>query len=122
MIRWLLLLLGGVLLGGIVHLVTMLVLPRTATQDAYARLAPTARHQQDGAGAAGRHRKIRPSRSRIPAFAAAVCRYDLSQRTDQVHRAGEHRLYVGLVLYAQAAWPITPSMTAPPDGASSNSI
>ena len=42
MIRWLLLILGGALLGGIVHLATVIILPRTATQDAYARLAPVA--------------------------------------------------------------------------------
>ena len=40
MIRWLLWLLAGALLGGIVHLVAVLVLPRTATQDAYSRIAP----------------------------------------------------------------------------------
>ena len=37
--RWLLWLLGGLLLGGIVHLATVLMLPDTATQDAYARLS-----------------------------------------------------------------------------------
>src|SRR5579864_7026808 len=42
MIRWLLLALGGALLGGVVHLATIIILPRTATQDAYSRLAPTA--------------------------------------------------------------------------------
>ena len=40
MIRWLLWLLAGALLGGVVHLVAVLILPRTATQDAYSRLAP----------------------------------------------------------------------------------
>ena len=40
MIRFLLWLLGGVLLGGVVHLATVLLLPRMATQDAYSRLAP----------------------------------------------------------------------------------
>jgi len=39
-IRWLLWLLAGLLLGGIVHLGSVLLLPRTATQDAYTRLAP----------------------------------------------------------------------------------
>ena len=34
MIRWLLWLLAGALLGGIVHLVAVLTLPHTATQDA----------------------------------------------------------------------------------------
>ena len=42
MIRWLLWLLAGALLGGIVHLVAVLILPRTATQDAYSRLSPIA--------------------------------------------------------------------------------
>jgi uncharacterized membrane protein len=71
--RWLLWVLAGVLLGGIVHLSTVLALPRTATHDAYARLLP-----------------ITPVNKMIsltspvmpfmdPAFATAVCRYDLSQ-------------------------------------------
>ena len=38
MIRWLLWLAAGLVLGGIVHLVMVLYLPRAATQDAYARL------------------------------------------------------------------------------------
>src|SRR6187549_1816885 len=42
MIRWLLWLLAGIVLGGIVHLVAVLILPRTATQDAYSRLTPVA--------------------------------------------------------------------------------
>src|SRR6201994_3672059 len=42
MMRWLLWLLAGALLGGIVHLVAVLILPRTATQDAYSRLTPVA--------------------------------------------------------------------------------
>ena len=42
MIRWLLLLVGGVQLGGIVHLATIIILPRTATQDAYSRLSALA--------------------------------------------------------------------------------
>ena len=32
MIRWLLMLIGGALLGGIVHLATIFILPRTATR------------------------------------------------------------------------------------------
>jgi uncharacterized membrane protein len=77
MIRWLLWLLGGFVLGGMVHLVTVLALPVTATRDAYSRLLP-----------------ITPVNSVVPlpepvpatallpfadpAFAAAVCRYDLT--------------------------------------------
>ena len=76
MTRWVLWLLGGILLGGIVHLSTVLALPRTAAHDAYARLLPITPVN-----------KIVPlptTQSAImpfmdPAFATAVCRYDLSR-------------------------------------------
>jgi uncharacterized membrane protein len=77
MIRWALWLLGGLLLGGIVHLATVLLLPRTATQDAYTRLAalspvnrvvPLQAPTPDDA----------PMPFMDPAFASAVCRYDLA--------------------------------------------
>ncbi len=77
MIRWLLLLFAGALLGGVVHLATIIILPRTATQDAFARLqkiAPvntvTALPTPKPAGS------IMPFMD--PAFATAVCRYDLT--------------------------------------------
>ena len=77
MIRWLLWLLGGVLLGGIVHLATVLMLPRTATQDAYSRLAPISPVNAVAALPAPT-----PDNATLPfmdpAFAVAVCRYDLS--------------------------------------------
>ena len=41
-LHWLLWLIAGALLGGIVHLSAVLTLPRTATQDAYSRLTPIA--------------------------------------------------------------------------------
>ena len=40
MIRWVFAILGGIVLGGIVHLVSVLALPRVATKDAYSRLTP----------------------------------------------------------------------------------
>jgi uncharacterized membrane protein len=40
MIRALLWILGAVLLGGIVHLSTVLAMPQAAKQDAYSRLVP----------------------------------------------------------------------------------
>ena len=40
MIRLLFTIIAGVLLGGVVHLVSVLALPRIATQDAYSRLTP----------------------------------------------------------------------------------
>lgn len=80
MIRWLLLLLGGALLGGIVHLTTVIIMPRTATQDAYSRLARIAPINTVTALPAPT-----PESSAMPymdpAFASAVCRYDLSQGT-----------------------------------------
>lgn len=77
MIRIALWLLGGVLLGGIVHLTTVLWLPELATQDAYSRLSPVAPVNAVTAIAAPT-----PDESAVPfldpAFAMAVCRYDLS--------------------------------------------
>ena len=77
MIRWLLWLLAGALLGGIVHLVAVLILPRTATQDAYSRLAPVA-----PVNAVTAVPQPRPQNELMPfmdpAFASAVCRYDLA--------------------------------------------
>ena len=77
MIRLVFTIIAGVLLGGVVHLVSVLALPRIATQDAYSRLAPitklnavTALPQPDPGTA--------PLPFMDPAFAVAVCRYDLS--------------------------------------------
>jgi uncharacterized membrane protein len=77
MIRLPLWILGALLLGGIVHLSTVLAMPQAATQDAYSRLA-----------------RLVPVNAVVPlvppdaqnatmpfmdpAFAVAVCRYDLS--------------------------------------------
>jgi uncharacterized membrane protein len=78
MIRWLLWIVGGLVLGGIVHLATILVLPRTATRDAYARLAPLAPLNGFAVLPAPT-----PETSTVPfmdpAFATAVCRYDLAK-------------------------------------------
>ena len=78
MIRWLLLLCGGALLGGVVHLATIIILPRTATQDAYARLTPIA-----PVNTVTPSPLPRPENATMtfmdPAFASAVCRYDLSK-------------------------------------------
>jgi uncharacterized membrane protein len=76
-IRFLLWLLGGVLLGGVVHLVTILTLPSMATQDAYSRLAPLAPVNKVVAVPTPA-----PDKATMPfmdpAFAMAVCRYDLT--------------------------------------------
>ena len=78
MIRTLFTIIAGVLLGGIVHLVSVLALPRIATQDAYSRLAPVTKLNAVTALA-----QPEPGDARLPfmdpAFAVAICRYDLSQ-------------------------------------------
>ncbi len=78
MIRLLLWALGGTLLGGIVHLATVLILPNLASQDAYSRLAPIA-----PVNAVTPLPPPSAEKSPIPfldpAFAMAVCRYDLTE-------------------------------------------
>jgi uncharacterized membrane protein len=78
MIRWLQWIAGGLVLGGIVHLATILVLPSTATRDAYARLAAVA--PVNGftvLPAPTAEASTVPFMD--PAFATAVCRYDLAK-------------------------------------------
>jgi uncharacterized membrane protein len=77
MIRALLWILGAILLGGIVHLSTVLALPQAATQDAYARLVPlTPVNTMVPLAAPTPDAATMPFMD--PAFAAAVCRYDLA--------------------------------------------
>jgi uncharacterized membrane protein len=77
MMRWLLCILGGILLGGIVHLATVLAMPRAASQDAYSRLAAlTPVNRVVALPASSARHSVLPFMD--PAFAVAVCRYDLS--------------------------------------------
>jgi uncharacterized membrane protein len=77
MIRLLFTIIAGVLLGGVVHLVSVLALPRIASQDAYSRLTPTTK-----LNAVTPLPLADPANSPMPfmdpAFAMAICRYDLS--------------------------------------------
>src|ERR1043166_3521142 len=77
MIRLAFTIIAGVLLGGIVHLVAVLALPRIATQDAYSRLTPMTK-----LNAVTQFAVADPSNAPMPfmdpAFALAICRYDLS--------------------------------------------
>ena len=77
MIRWIFAILGGVLLGGIVHLVSVLALPRVATLDAYSRLTPISKLNAVTAIPMPTPNQA-PMPYMDPAFASAVCRYDLS--------------------------------------------
>ena len=77
MIRLLFTIIAGVLLGLVVHLVSVLALPRIATQDAYSRLTPMTKEN-----AVTQLPLVDPNNSPMPfmdpAFALAICRYDLS--------------------------------------------
>jgi uncharacterized membrane protein len=77
MIRLFFTIVAGVLLGGVVHLVSVLALPRIATQDAYSRLTPMTQ-----VNAVTPLPLVDPNNSPMPfmdpAFAMAICRYDLS--------------------------------------------
>lgn len=77
MIRSLMWLLAAILLGGVVHLSTVLALPQAARQDAYSRLVPlTPVNAVVALPTPTPDKAIMPFMD--PAFAAAVCRYDLS--------------------------------------------
>jgi uncharacterized membrane protein len=78
MTRLLLWLLGGALLGGIVHLASVLVLPSLASQDAYTRLAALApANTVTPVPSPSPGSTLMPFMD--PAFIMAVCRYDLSK-------------------------------------------
>jgi uncharacterized membrane protein len=77
MMPWLMWLLGGLVLGGIVHLSSILLLPHTATRDAYTRLASlTAVNGVTALPPTTPEHAVLPFMD--PAFAVAVCRYDLA--------------------------------------------
>jgi uncharacterized membrane protein len=76
-IRLLFTIIAGVLLGGVVHLVSVLALPRIATNDAYSRLAPVTQVNAVTALPLADPNHA-PMPFMDPAFAQAVCRYDLS--------------------------------------------
>jgi uncharacterized membrane protein len=78
MIRLLFTIIAGVLLGGVVHLVSVLALPRIATQDAYSRLSPITRENSvTSLPLADPNNATMPFMD--PAFAIAICRYNLKE-------------------------------------------
>jgi uncharacterized membrane protein len=99
MIRWLMWALGGLLLGGIVHLATVLAMPRAATQDAYSRLTPLApANTMVLLPASTADASILPFMD--PAFAAAVCRYDLSNGSIKLN-APVSEAYTSVTFYTR---------------------
>lgn len=99
MIRLLLWTLGAVLLGGIVHLSTVLAMPKAANQDAYSRLAPlTAVNTMVPLPNPSASASIMPFMD--PAFAAAVCRYDLSDGAIKL-KAPLSQAYTSVTFYTR---------------------
>ena len=77
MIRLAFTILAGVLLGLIVHLVSVLALPKIASEDAYSRLTPLSKlNAVTQLPAADPANTLMPYLD--PAFAVAICRYDIS--------------------------------------------
>lgn len=99
MIRWLLWIAGGILLGGVVHLATVLAMPRAATQDAYSRLMPlTPVNKMVPLPAPTAKSSIMPFMD--PAFAEAVCRYDLTDGTIKLN-APVSEAYTSVTFYTR---------------------
>jgi uncharacterized membrane protein len=101
MIRALLWLLGALLLGGIVHLSTVLATPTAATQDAYSRLSQlTPVNAVVPLAAPSAVDPIMPFMD--PAFAVAVCRYDLSDGPLKL-RAPLSQAYTSVTFYTRGS-------------------
>lgn len=78
MIRWMIVVISGLIIGGIIHLATILVLPTLATQDAYSRVARiSAINGVNALPAVEPGKELMPMMD--PAFAYAACRYDLRE-------------------------------------------
>ena len=95
------------LVAGIVHLVSILLMPAVAPRDAYARVLAVAGEEApaDGklvilppAGAAG----AEPLPFEDPAFAEGVCVYDLSKGLLRVRASADGEDYLALSFHARA--------------------
>jgi len=99
MIRLTLWILGALLLGGIVHLSTVLAMPTAATQDAYSRLSQlTPVNAVVPLTAPSAKDSTMPFMD--PAFAVAVCRYDLSTGALKL-RAPLSQAYTSVTFYTR---------------------
>ncbi len=100
MIRVLFTIIAGVLLGGIVHLVSVLALPRIATNDAYSRLTPiTKLNEVTPLPLAD------PNNATDAVHGSGVRARDLPLRSvgraDQAHGSRQPGLHLGVVLHPQ---------------------
>jgi uncharacterized membrane protein len=99
MIRLTLWIIGALLLGGIVHLSTVLAMPTAATQDAYSRLSQlTPVNAVVPLTAPSAKDSTMPFMD--PAFAVAVCRYDLSTGALKL-RAPLSQAYTSVTFYTR---------------------
>jgi uncharacterized membrane protein len=99
MIRLALWIIGALLLGGIVHLSTVLAMPTAATQDAYSRLSQlTPVNAVVPLTAPSAKDSTMPFMD--PAFAVAVCRYDLSTGALKL-RAPLSQAYTSVTFYTR---------------------
>jgi uncharacterized membrane protein len=99
MIRLTLWILGALLLAGIVHLSTILAMPRAANQDAYSRLeSSTPVNAVVPLVAPSAKDSTMPFMD--PAFAVAVCRYDLSTGALKL-RAPLSQAYTSVTFYTR---------------------
>lgn len=97
MSRVLMWLLAGVVLGGIVHLASVLALPTTATRDSFSRLSPlTETNKVTLLPQPAPDSALLPFMD--PAFATAVCRYDLDEAPLKLQTlVGQH--YTSVTFY-----------------------
>ena len=113
MIRLLFTIIAGVLLGGIVHLVSVLALPRIATQDAYSRLTPMTK-----LNAVTPLPLADPNNAPMPFMDPAFAHGDLPlrsvRRLDQARRSRSARPIPRCRSIPATKSPTTPSTTAPP--------
>ena len=101
MIRLVFTIIAGVLLGGVVHLVSVLALPRIATQDAYSRLTPMTKENAVTALPLAEPNNA-PMPFMDPAFALAICRYDLSNGPIKLTN-GNHQAHLEITPLVKAA-------------------
>lgn len=94
-------LLAILLVAGIVHIASLLVLPRVAPDDAFARLAAVTPEGSVSVLARGGSAKAAlPGRD--PSLATAVCRYDLDRGPLRVSAALGDEAFVALTLHSRS--------------------
>jgi uncharacterized membrane protein len=96
---------GTILIAGIVHIVSVLLMPSVAPRDALARLSEVAR-KADPAQGVVMLPAMEPGAETLPfedpSFAEAVCVYDLSKGLLRLRAAADGEDFLGLSFHASA--------------------